>query len=156
MYPFEQAIKNGADSLLIGHLVVKDINIKVPASLSRKFITRYLRKKYRYNGLIITDDLKMKAIRFIYGTKKSVVKAFEAGNDIIVFRFSQDKQIEAIKEVVRLVKEGKLKESRINKSTKRIINIKQKYNISDFQEEGKLDIEQINKEIKDIRQKCEI
>ena len=83
MYPFEQAIRNGADSILISHLVVNNETRKLPASLSRRFITKYLRKKYRYKGLIISDDLKMKAIQLFYGTNKAVVKAFEAGKDMM-------------------------------------------------------------------------
>ena len=50
MYPFEQAIKNGADAILVGHLLIKNITGIYPASLSRKFITKYLRRKYRYNN----------------------------------------------------------------------------------------------------------
>ena len=93
MYPFEQAIRNNADAILVGHLLIKNVTGIYPASLSRKFITKYLRKKYRYNGVIITDDLKMRAIKFFYGTKLSVRKAFEAGNDIIVFRFNKNEEI---------------------------------------------------------------
>ena len=88
MYPFTQAIANGADCLLVGHLLINKATGLHPASLSRKFISRYIRKKYKYNGLIFTDDLKMRAVRFLYGSTNSVVKAFKAGNDIIIFRFN--------------------------------------------------------------------
>ncbi len=156
MYPFEQAIKNGADSILMGHLIVKSETRELPASLSRKFITKYLRKKYHYRGLIITDDLKMKAIKFFYGTQKAVKKAFEAGNDVILFRISPDKQEQIINEIYDLVRQGKLKENRINKSVKRIINIKQKYEISDEFEEQGINLEEINEQIDEIRKDCGI
>ena len=104
MYPFEQAIKNGADAILVGHLLIKNVTGIYPASLSRKFIARYLRKKYRYNGLIITDDLKMRAIKFIYGADLAVKKAFEAGNDIIVFRFNKNEEVRVIEKIIKLVK----------------------------------------------------
>ena len=156
MYPFEQAIKNGADSILMGHLIVRSETRELPASLSRKFITKYLRKKYHYRGLIITDDLKMKAIRLFYGTQKAVKKAFEAGNDVILFRISPDKQEQIINEIYDLVRQGKLKENRINKSVKRIINIKQKYEISDEFEEQGINIEEINEQIDEIRKGCGI
>ena len=87
MYPFEQAIKNGADAILVGHLLIRNVTGIYPASLSREFITKYIRKKYKYKGLVIADDLKMKAIKFIYGAHLAIRKAFEAGNDIIIFRF---------------------------------------------------------------------
>ena len=121
MYPFEQAIKNGADSILMGHLIVKSETRELPASLSRKFITKYLRKKYHYRGLIITDDLKMKAIKFFYGTQKAVKKAFEAGNDVILFRISPDKQEQIINEIYDLVRQ------RDKQKIKRITNNNDSY-----------------------------
>lgn len=156
MYPFEQAIKNGAEAILIGHLLIKDVTGIYPASLSRKFITQYVRKKYKYNGLIITDDLKMRAIKLIYGPDLAVKKAFEAGNDVIVFRFNEEKEKQIIEKILYLIQIGKLKESRINRSVKRIVNMKQKYGVSDEEETKGIDIEKINNEIEKIRKICGI
>lgn len=154
MYPFEQAIKNGADCLLVGHLLIKNVSGFSPASLSRKFISRYVRKKFKYNGVIFTDDLKMKAIKYIYGPVNAVVKAFKAGNDVIIFRFNKDEEKNAVEKVLKLVASGKIKENRINRSVKRIINLKQKYNVSDDMPEDVLDINAFNNEVSNIRQKC--
>ena len=156
MYPFEQAIKNGADAILVGHLLVRNITGIYPASLSRKFIVRYLRKKYRYNGLIITDDLKMKAIKFIYGPDFAVRKAYKAGNDVIVFRFNKDEEIRVMEKIINLAKVGKIKEARINRSVNRIIKIKEKYNIYDSEEIEGVNVEQINAKIEKIRKKCNL
>ena len=156
MYPFEQAIKNGADAVLVGHLLIMGVTGMYPASLSRKFITKYLRAKYRYNGLVVTDDLKMRAIKFFYGPDTAVRKAFEAGNDIIVFRFNKDEEQRVLDKIESLVKTGKIKENRINKSVKRILKIKEKYNISASLNFEGIDVEEINKEISKIRTKCKI
>lgn len=156
MYPFEQAIKNGADAILVGHLFIKNVTGIYPASLSRKFIVKYLRKKYRYHGLIITDDLKMRAIKFVYGSELAVKKAFEAGNDVIVFRFNKEEEKQVIGKIVCLVQEGKIKESRINRSVSRIIKMKQKYDILDEEEIKGINIDEINQEIREIRKKCGI
>lgn len=153
MYPFKQAIENGADAILVGHLLIRKATGIYPASLSRKFISRYLRKKYKYNGLIITDDLKMRAIKFLYGADLAVKKAFQAGNDIIVFRFNHDEEERVINKIIQLTKRGKIKESRINKSVQRIIKIKEKYNISDNQEIDGINIEEINKKIRNIKER---
>lgn len=156
MYPFEQAIKNGADAILVGHLLIKNVTGIYPASLSRKFISRYLRKKYKYNGLVITDDLKMRAIKFLYGADIAVKKAFQAGNDIIVFRFNHDEEKRVIEKIIKLTKKRKIRESRINKSVQRIIKIKEKYNILDKMPDENIEIQQMNSEIKKIREKCGI
>ena len=156
MYPFEQAIKNGVDAILVGHLLIMGVTGIYPASLSRKFITKYLRAKYRYNGLIVTDDLKMRAIKFFYGPDVAIRKAFEAGNDIIVFRFNKEEEKRVLDKIENLVISGKIKENRINKSVTRILKIKEKYNISDTQDFEGVNVEEINKEIEIIRKKCKI
>lgn len=156
MYPFSEAIKNGADAVLVGHLLIMNVTGIFPASLSRKFICKYIRKKYRYNGLIITDDLKMKPIKFFYGPDLAVKKAFEAGNDVIVFRFNKDEEKRVLNKIFNLVENDKIKKSRINKSVNRILKIKQKYNISDSIDFNGVDIENVNHEINEIRKLCKI
>ena len=152
MKVFEEAIKQNADAILIGHLLIKQVTGIYPASLSRKFIVRYLRKKYRYNGLIISDDLKMKSIKFLYGADLAVKKAFQAGNDIIVFRYNKNEEEKAINKIVKLAEKNKLKQYRIDRSVKRIISIKEKYNISDYTDIKGIDLEEINNRISVIRE----
>lgn len=130
MIPFKNAIDEGADAILIGHLVIKNITGIYPASLSRKFIYKYLRKGYRYNKVIVTDDLKMRAIRLIYGPRFAFKKAFEAGNDIIVFRYNQKEEEKCYLQIVNMVKENKINIGRVNRSVKRILKLKQKYKLN--------------------------
>lgn len=156
MYPFKQAIKTGADAVLVGHLLIKNVTGMYPASLSRKFIYEYLRKKYRYRGVIITDDLKMKAIKMLYGGEKAVRKAFEAGNDIIVFRYTKEEEKRSVENIINLVKKGKIKESRIDRSVRRIIKLKEKYNLSDVLDIEGVNIEDINNRIQEIRNICNV
>jgi len=130
MKPFEEAIKEKAEAIMVGHLLVKGVNNYLPVSLSRKFIVNYLRKKYRFKGLIITDDLKMKAIHFMYGANIAVRKAFEAGNDMIMMGFKEAEVINSIKNIVKLVETNNIKQARIDRSIKRIICAKKNYNVN--------------------------
>ena len=98
----------------------------------------------------------MRAIKFFYGPDMAVRKAFEAGNDIIVFRFNKDEERRVLDKIEYLVKTAKIKESRINKSVKWILKIKEKYNISDLQSFDGVNVEEINKEIEEIRKTCKI
>lgn len=125
MKPFENAINEGIDGILIGHLK------------------------------IISDDLKMKAIRYRYGTVNALVKSFEAGNDISIMRFNEKDEEKAILKIYEMVNCGSLNKYKINMSVKRIINIKEKYGIKDsIDYDGKIDIEEINKRINEIRKIC--
>lgn len=147
MVPFENAIKENADAIMVGHLIVKEIDKKYPASLSKKVIQKYLIEKYNYKGLIITDDLKMMAIRLHYNMKKAVFKAIEAGNDIIMIGLPYRKVKKIINYIIKKVKKGKLDIEKINKSVEKIIKMKEKYNIEDEKVEG-FSVEEINEKIK--------
>ncbi|MBP3707331.1 MAG: glycoside hydrolase family 3 protein [Clostridia bacterium] len=155
--PFVDAIENGADAIMVGHIVVKSKNKICPASLSKKVI-RDIRLKYNFKGLIMTDDLKMKAIRYLYGTKRAVKKAFLAGNDIVLFRFNKKDEVKAFKYIFKLANKGKIKERRINRSVARIIEMKQKYGIDDSFKSNKCNIDEINSRIDVVNafvEKCE-
>lgn len=152
MLPFQIAINEGADAILVGHLIIKNTTGIYPASLSKKFISTYIRRKYRFNGLVITDDLKMKAIRFIYGESLAFRKAFEAGNDIILFRYNKKTEEKCINQLLKIAKENKINIGRINRSVKRILKVKEKYNVNDNKVENTLNIEEINTDIEKIRQ----
>ena len=152
---FENAIKHGVDGILVGHLKIRGLFDKNPCSMSRKFITKYLRKKYHYRGLVISDDLKMKAIKYRYGTVNALVKSFEAGNDLSIMRFNEKDEERAILKIYEMVNCGSLNKYKINMSVKRIINMKAKYGIKDsIDYDGKIDIEEINKRINEIRKIC--
>ena len=57
--PFEMIISNGIDALMINHLVIRKLTDGLSASISYNFIKNYIRDKYNYDGLIITDELNM-------------------------------------------------------------------------------------------------
>jgi len=81
MLPFIEAIKNGVNSIMLGHLIVKSIS-KIPISLSNEAVN-YLRNNLGFKGLILTDALDMQSIVDIYGDEAPVL-AFKAGVDIIL------------------------------------------------------------------------
>lgn len=128
MIPFKKAIEEGVDALLVGHLLIKKQTNKLPATMSKNFITKYIRKKYHYKGLIITDDMRMKGVKLLYGKNRAVKKAFFAGNDIILIKYGKDEKL--IERLIQEIKKDKLKEARVNRSVKRILNIKDKYHVN--------------------------
>lgn len=153
MKPFVQAIEEGADALLVSHLRINRGAGYLPTSMSRKFITKFIRKKYRFKGLIVTDDLRMRSVKNLYGKNKPIIKAFGAGNDIIVFKYNSENE-KVIDKLVESVRNNKLIEARVNRSVNRILKMKEKYNISN--EKIEVDenfINNINKEIMYIKNK---
>lgn len=152
MEPFNYAIQNGAEAIMIGHILAKDIDKKYPASLSKRTIQEYLVKKLNFQGLIITDDLKMLAIRLRYSLKRAVILAINSGNNMIMIGAKYKKVEKIIKKISKKVQKGKIDIDKINQSVQSIISIKKKYNVNDNKVEG-INIEYINKRIQELNNK---
>ena len=145
--PFKKAIKDGADCIMVGHLVIKDIDRFFPVSLSKKIINKYLREKLNYDGVVITDDIKMQAINFFYGAKLATKRALMVGNDIVMMRLGYKKE----KEIIRKLLNNKKIINIIDEKVKRVLALKEKYNIED-KIAGGCDINKINSKIKKINE----
>lgn len=124
MLPFIAGMQAGADSVMVTHVIYDKIDPIYPASLSRK-INNLIRDYCHYNGLIVTDALEMGAITDFakaHGNLPVDVLAVMAGNDMIM----TTDYATGIGDIVKAVKEGKIKESQINASVKRILDLKNK------------------------------
>lgn len=153
IFPFREAMKNGADAMLISHLKIKEI-AKYPCSMSREFIVKYVRRKYNYKGLLITDDFGMKGVQILYGKKFAAKKGFEAGNDIIVVKYQNDE--DCLENIIKSVKKNKKLQYKINNSVKKILDMKEKYNCNN--DEIVVDknfLNYINKKINGLKEKLE-
>lgn len=85
LYPFRKLIKDGVDMVMVGHLLVPELDT-LPASVSKSVVTDLLRKKMRFNGLIITDALGMEGVLAPFGGayEKVMLAAYKAGVDILL------------------------------------------------------------------------
>lgn len=127
LVPFKEAIKNNAEVIMVGHLALPNITgNNIPASLSKTIVTDLLKNELNYQNLVITDALNMKAITNNYTDKEIYERAINAGVDILLM---PNNPIESINEIKELIKEGKIKEEQINTSVKKILELKEKYNI---------------------------
>lgn len=150
MLPFIKAIKSGADSIMVGHLLIADVNSIYPASLSERVITKILRKDLGYNGLIITDDLSMKAITLLFGITHASIKAIAAGADMVMINKEHKSKIRIMENLFKICKKNsKFTHSRINESVKRVLEIKGKYNVED-KVITECDITSINENVEEI------
>ena len=120
--PFLEGMKAGASTVMIGHLSVPSLDeSKIPASLSSKIIKETLQKELGFQGLVISDALNMKAVADRYGKVDVVVKAFQAGNDILLFPENVHEAVEAI---AAKVKAGEISENEINERCLKVLKAK--------------------------------
>ncbi len=87
--PFAALIAGGtADMVMVGHLAHRDFEeggVRLPASLSGRAIDGMLRDRLGFDGVVISDDLEMGAIRALFGRREVVVRAVNAGTDLLLF-----------------------------------------------------------------------
>ncbi len=124
-------LKDKADTVMVAHVFNKKLDEKYPASLSFKTITKLLRWKLGYHGVVITDDLQMGAISKKFGLKKTLELAINAGDDILLIGNQLDpRKVKSTKKLVNtivdLVKSGAVKEESIDKAYARIQKLKER------------------------------
>lgn len=118
-------------TILVAHTLNANFDEKFPSSLSEKTI-KFLRNELNYNGIVVTDDLQMLAIKNNFSLEDAVVLAINASDDILVFgNFANNdtKLPQKINKIVKdAIKQGKIKQETIEKSYERILNLKEKLN----------------------------
>lgn len=133
LYPFQQAMDHGIDAILTAHVTFPKIDdttviskkdgteIHLPATLSHKVLTGLMREEMGYDGLIFTDALNMKAIADHFGPVDTVIKAIQAGTDIVLMPVGLEPVAEGVYDAVR---SGEISEERIEASVRRILTLK--------------------------------
>ena len=117
--PFVSGIEAGADMVMVGHITVPEID-DAPASMSRKITTELLRNELGFEGVIITDGLQMAAAGGISDGEKAL-QCLDAGADLLLEIADVQGTIETLEQAV---KDGRLKESRIDESVLRVLHLK--------------------------------
>ena len=121
--PFKALLDKKIGGVMVAHLYVPTLEKKkgIPASVSYEIITNLLKNTYQYKGLIITDALNMNAIAKKFSPGEIDLRAFKAGNDIMLF--SQD--VPSGKTLIKSAFEkGEISENRLAESVKKILKTK--------------------------------
>jgi beta-N-acetylhexosaminidase len=147
LVPFRRAIAGGVESVMMAHLAIPQLDSEpvpvrvkrpgdnpyvsgpdevaqhatLPATISRKMIEGLLRKELGFKGLVITDAFDMGGITDHFDPGEAAVRAIEAGEDMVLMSPDIDAAIHAVKEAVR---SGRLTQTRIDQSVRRILDAK--------------------------------
>lgn len=93
--PFREAVRRELPMLMTAHIVFTSLDDAFPATLSPKVITDLLRRKLGYQGVVVSDDLDMKAIADHYGVGEAAVRAINAGCDVLLLCRNPEHQEQA-------------------------------------------------------------
>ncbi|MBC2602582.1 glycoside hydrolase family 3 protein [Puniceicoccus vermicola] len=134
--PFRSLIEAGVPSIMTAHTVYPALDPSGdPASLSKTIITDFLKGEMGFEGVVTSDDITMGAILEKYEVHEAVIKAIDAGSDLILLRDESTLVDEVYAKVVEAVEEGKISEERLNDAAGRVLKIKAEYGLF---EEGAL------------------
>ena len=118
--PFMSGIDAGAEMVMLSHQLAVKVDPDRPASLSPEIIA-LLRNELHFEGVIITDALRMNAIHGQYGSGEACVLALEAGADMLLLPYNFTN---AYNGITKALQEGRLTEERIDESVRRILLLK--------------------------------
>lgn len=108
LVPFRASIQEKVGSIMTAHVVFQAIDPKVPATLSRTVLSGLLRKELRYRGLVISDDLEMKAVADHWGVPEAAVLSLEAGADILLVCKTRDLVLGSIDAIAKALESKRL------------------------------------------------
>jgi len=131
LIPYKQLIdSNLVDAIMTAHIFNARLDSTYPATLSKSTISGLLREKLGFEGVVVSDDMMMGAIRKEYGLKTAIYQAIDAGVDILVFGNNSIYDPEIVPKAHRIIREllqeEKITREQINRSYERIIALKQK------------------------------
>lgn len=150
--PFDKMVESKVDALMVGHMIVRGETNLLPASISDRFIKKYLRDK-EYDNLIITDEVNMLKKQLLYHFNY-INKSLKASSDIILAKIKDyDEGARIINSYRKMIENDHILHNNLEDSVKRIVRIKKKYNINDATDYKGIDIDKINKRIDKINER---
>ena len=132
LYPFRQLIGAGVQSMMVAHLDVPalETEVHIPTTLSKNTITSLLKKRMGFKGLVFTDALNMQGVAKYFQPGDVDLRAFLAGNDVLLF--SQNVPV-AINKIKVAIEEGKATEAELERRVKKILAAKYRAGLANWE-----------------------
>jgi beta-N-acetylhexosaminidase len=126
--PFREAIAASVAFIMTAHVLVPSIDEEQPATLSRRIVYDLLRDELGFAGVILSDDLEMKAIAATYSVPDAAVQAIAAGCDaLLICAGHVDAQVAALEALVHAVEDGQIPYKRLEDALTRNRRAKEQF-----------------------------
>jgi beta-N-acetylhexosaminidase len=112
---------------MTAHVIFEPLDDKYPATMSRAVLHGVLREEMGYEGLIITDDIEMKAIADHYGYEEAAIRGVNAGVDNFLCCHTAEVAQDLIMYVSRAVESGRIDRERLEDANARTAAFVQKW-----------------------------
>lgn len=149
--PFKAAIDAKVDGIMVGHINLARLNLFAPATMSHKVVTRLLKEKYLYEGLVVADNLTNISVDVQYGIKGSIRRAINAGCDLMIIK--DIKKVKGVlQDIEKKIKLGDFDSQEIDLRVQKILDLKDKYNLKD-EEITEIEIKALNDRVQALVEK---
>lgn len=126
LIPFKKVFRSRLDMVMTSHILFEKVDPTFPATLSKTFVQTLLRDEYRFRGVVVSDDLDMKALTKNFSAEEIPIKALLAGVDLLLYCNEFDKPPIAIESLIKATKDGVISGQRVEESFQRVMDLKRK------------------------------
>ncbi|MDB2425993.1 beta-N-acetylhexosaminidase [bacterium] len=124
--PFAKAFRARLDMVMTAHIKFPKIDPEYPVTLSKKFLQEIMEEEFRYQGIIISDDLDMKALTNNYSVEEIPVMALNAGCNMLLYCNEFDHPAIALDSIFKALAEKKIDPGFIEYSASLVKKLKEK------------------------------
>jgi beta-N-acetylhexosaminidase len=125
--PFRAAVEAGVASVMTCHVLMPELDERLPATLSPVIVETLLRRGMSYDGVVVSDDMEMKAIAKGWGAGEAAVLAALAGCDLLTISKTPEVQVEAVEALVRAQESERIASKAMDTSVGRIRRLKERF-----------------------------
>ncbi len=122
--PFVAAMEAGVSAVMTSHAIYPALDEENPATLSFEILTRLLKERLGFGGMIITDDLEMGAIDKHWGVAEGAAASLAAGADVLLICKEQEKVLESLDRVKTMLFRGEIPLERLLDAARRVSEAK--------------------------------
>jgi len=126
--PFKRAIAEDVATIMTAHVLVPAVDEENVASFSKRVVTGILKEHLGFRGVVVSDDLDMKAVSSTTDNAEATIRAIQAGCDVVLLcNTTPDAQWQAIEALIRAVERGDISQTRVDDAFKRQRQVKERF-----------------------------
>jgi len=127
--PFRRAVEAEVGAVMTAHVVYDMIDPDYPATLSEKIVDQILRSSIGFNGVVLSDDLEMKAIMNNYDLETAAVRAILSSVDLLLVCHQKKRQAQVYQGLLKAAQDGSLTAPCLDRAVTRILNLKKQFSL---------------------------
>ena len=127
LVPFQAYARADLACVMTAHVVFEALEKEIPATFSRKALTDLLRGELGFRGVLVSDDLEMKAIADRWGIEEAAVRSVAAGVDLLLVCHQGARQAQAIDALAKEAEKSPAFKKRLEDASRRVNDLRARF-----------------------------